>query len=106
MIRQALCLSMLCLSFASQALPRDKVQIAHFKKQHPCPVTGLSKGPCKGYQVDHIKPLMIGGVDHPSNMQWIRTDEHRTKTRQDFADCKAGPVCLHRRVKKVVTTTE
>ena len=41
-----------------------------FKKAHPCPGTGKSSGPCKGYVIDHIKPLKRGGADDPSNMQW------------------------------------
>ena len=88
------------LAVAAQALPRDAVQIKHFRQANPCPATGHTKGPCKGWQVDHIQALMLGGADHPSNMQWSTTQDHRAKTRQDFADCKAGPVCLHRRLKK------
>jgi|GEM_PF-5690426 len=38
---------------------RAKVE---FKLQHPCPATGASKGPCKGYVIDHISPLACGGA--------------------------------------------
>ena len=41
-----------------------------FKKQHPCPATGKSTGPCKGYVIDHVQALKHGGADSPSNMQW------------------------------------
>ena len=40
---------------------------------HPCPATGKSYGACKGYVIDHIKPLQRGGADDPSNMQWQTT---------------------------------
>jgi len=44
---------------------------------------GMSKVP-KGYQVDHIKPLYAGGADKPSNMQLLKIDEHRAKTKNDY----------------------
>ena len=90
----------------AQALPRDQMQVYHFRKANPCPATGHTKGPCAGYNVDHKKPLMTGGADHPSNMSWIKTSEHKKKTKQDFADCKAGPVCLHRGLKKRDSTSD
>jgi len=44
-----------------------------FKKAHPCPVTGLSTGPCPGWSIDHVIPLACGGCDAVSNMQWLPT---------------------------------
>lgn len=41
-----------------------------FRRENPCPVNGSSKGPCKGYVVEHVYPLTCGGLDAPSNMQW------------------------------------
>jgi hypothetical protein len=41
-----------------------------FKRSQPCPSTGRSTGRCRGYVVDHVKPLECGGADAPSNMQW------------------------------------
>lgn len=99
-IAVALVSVLFCATTAVHALPRDKVQTAHFKRDHPCPATGKSKGPCKGYNVDHKQSLMTGGADHPDNMQWVKTADHKRKTKQDLADCKKGPVCLHRRLKK------
>ncbi len=40
-----------------------------FRAANSCPSTGLTQGACPGYQVDHIKPLHLGGPDDPSNMQ-------------------------------------
>jgi hypothetical protein len=96
----ALSALMSSISLEAFALPRDKVQTARFRRDHPCPATGHIKGSCPGYNIDHKKPLMTGGADHPSNMQWVKTADHKKKTKQDIANCKAGPVCLHRRLKK------
>lgn len=41
-----------------------------FKREHPCPATGSSRGACRGYVIDHVKPLECGGADAPYNMQW------------------------------------
>jgi hypothetical protein len=51
-------------------IKRSGVAKHAFMKSHPCPATGKSSGPCRGYVVDHIKPLASGGADSPSNMQW------------------------------------
>jgi len=39
-----------------------------FKQEHPCPASGARKGPCKGYVIDHVKPLACGGADAPSTV--------------------------------------
>lgn len=42
-----------------------------FRQVHPCPVTGLTTGPCPGWAVDHVIPLVCGGCDSVNNMQWL-----------------------------------
>lgn len=58
------------LALASDAFARDPKQVAAFRKTHPCPGTGKTAGACKGWVVDHIKPLCFAGADHPDNMTW------------------------------------
>lgn len=31
---------------------------AEFKRESPCPANGHRRGPCPGYQIDHIVPLL------------------------------------------------
>jgi len=50
-----------------------------FKALHPCPATGSSSGSCRGYVIDHIKPLACGGADSPSNMQWQTKADAKAK---------------------------
>lgn len=41
--------------------------------------TGRQRGPCPGYVIDQLKPLVCGGADAPENMRW-----------QSVADAKDG----------------
>jgi hypothetical protein len=50
-----------------------------FMREHPCPSTGKTSGPCPGYVIDHVVPLKRGGADDPSNMQWQTTSESKAK---------------------------
>lgn len=58
---------------------RSRKQVTEFRKTHPCPVTGKTKGACPGYAVDHIRPLACCGKDDPSNMQWLSDAAHKEK---------------------------
>lgn len=67
---------------------RDPAQVRAFRAEHPCPSTGLKRGACPGWDVDHIVPLCAGGLDHPSNLQWLAKDDHRWKTFIDVRECR------------------
>jgi hypothetical protein len=58
-----------------------------FRRMHPCPVTGLVKGRCAGYVIDHIEPLACGGADAPFNMQWQTTAEAKAKDAVERKNC-------------------
>jgi hypothetical protein len=66
----------------SQAMKRA------FMRSHPCPATGLTRGACKGYVIDHIDPLCAGGADSPENMQWQTKAESLKKDRWERSICK------------------
>lgn len=59
-----------------------------FKREHPCPSTGQGYGPCKGYVVDHVKPLACGGADNPGNMQWQTVAESKAKDQWERKGCR------------------
>ena len=43
--------------FASQAAPRSMAERAAFVRHNPCPATGLRRGSCPGWEVDHVVAL-------------------------------------------------
>lgn len=51
-------------------IARDPHAKEAFRKTHPCPATGKTYGPCRGWTVDHTQALKHGGADAPYNMQW------------------------------------
>ena len=68
-------------------IKRSQEAKQEFKRQHPCPSTGATKGRCEGYIIDHIKPLACGGADSPENMQWQTVEESKAKDKWERADC-------------------
>lgn len=83
------------IALTVQALPvaastkRSQTAIVEFKKAH-CLATGASKGPCKGYVIDHITALACGGADSPSNMQWQTVAEAKEKDKWERRECGKG----------------
>lgn len=76
------------LSCASTAEARDRAQRTEFVREHPCPVTGKTRGPCPGWVVDHIVPLCAGGADTPSNMQWQELKASKEKDKEEWRICR------------------
>lgn len=58
-----------------------------FRKTHPCPGTGRTSGPCRGYVIDHTIALGCGGADAPGNMAWQTTAEAKAKDKWELK-CK------------------
>ena len=52
-----------CARTANGRIARSPEARRAFQASHPCPATGKTSGPCKGYVIDHIKPLKRGGAD-------------------------------------------
>lgn len=79
------------LATSSGASPlRSPALRAEFQRLEPCPSTGLTRGACPGFQVDHAVPLCLGGpkVDQISNLQWLSIEDHKRKTREDVRLCR------------------
>lgn len=66
---------------------RSQSAKVQFKLQNPCPASGATKGPCKGYVIDHIKPLACGGADTPENMQWQTVADAKEKDKWERKGC-------------------
>jgi len=58
-----------------------------FLNQVPCPATGQTGKPCRGYVVDHIRPLACGGADDPSNMQFQTVADGKAKDKWERKTC-------------------
>jgi hypothetical protein len=76
------------LSWPLDSLGRDPKQRAAFQRLTPCPATGKVMGACPGYIADHLRPLCLGGEDHPRNFQWLTVEEAKRKDRADLASCR------------------
>ena len=58
-----------------------------FQLTHPCQSTELTSGACPGYVKDHIVPLVCGGPDAPSNMQWQTIRDAKAKDKWETKGC-------------------
>jgi hypothetical protein len=77
------------LANVSETIKRDSKAISDFKRSNPCPATGLARGSCPGYVLDHIRPLCAGGSDTVANLQWQTTEEAKKKDQIKHAECRA-----------------
>jgi hypothetical protein len=81
-------LALLICVTGGQAAPRSAVAKADFQRQAPCPATGLHRGKCPGYVIDHIVPLCAGGPDAAANMQWQTVSDAKVKDRKERRQCR------------------
>lgn len=81
-------LTTLLITASPSTEARSAKAVRSFKYHNPCPSTDKRQGACPGWEVDHIKPLCLGGEDKPDNMQWLTVAQHRAKTRQDLRTCR------------------
>jgi hypothetical protein len=69
---------------------RSSAARAEFRRDNPRPSTGLKRGACPGFVIDHIRPLACKGEDAPSNMQWQSKAEAKAKDRWELRACAAS----------------
>lgn len=87
MVPALLALALLLPLAAEARIKRSQSAKVEFKHEYPCPASGARKGPCKGYVIDHIKPLACGGADAPPNMQWQTLADSKAKDRWERKGC-------------------
>ena len=61
-----------------------------FRLANPCPSTGQTSGACTGYVIDRIVPVVCGGAEDASNMQWQTIAEAKAKDRWERIGCRPG----------------
>ena len=61
-----------------------------FRLANACPATGQTQGPCTGYVVDRVIPIVCGGEEDPSIMQWQTLAEAKEKDRWEKIGCRKG----------------
>ena len=61
-----------------------------FRLAHPCPSTNQAYGPCTGYVIDRVIPVVCGGAEDPANMQWQTLAEARAKDKWERIGCRPG----------------
>jgi hypothetical protein len=84
----ALMLAIALFLHAGAADARSRAAKAEFQRQNWCPATNHPRGPCPGYEIDHITPLKCGGADSPHNMQWLTVAQHKIKTASEAGHCR------------------
>jgi hypothetical protein len=80
---------------AEAQIKRDRSQVRAFRAENPCPSTSRTRGACAGWEIDHVVPLCAGGADHPTNLQWLRKEDHRFKTLVDVRECRKRAAQSH-----------
>ncbi|MCU0922563.1 MAG: HNH endonuclease [Burkholderiaceae bacterium] len=56
---------------ADGSISRRADVLRAFRNHHPCPSTSSTRGPCPGWNIDHVIPLAVGGCDSVGNLQWL-----------------------------------
>ena len=70
------------------AVNRSTNERRHFGEENSCPADQQKKYThCKGYNIDHIVPICMGGKDEKGNMQWLAVDVKKAKDRIEKAVC-------------------
>ncbi len=86
----AIMLAFACVAAPAAESRRPSNAEILFRLANPCPSTGETRGPCAGYVIDRIIPVICGGADAPGNMQWQTLTEAREKDRWEAIGCRRG----------------
>lgn len=78
------------LSAPIDGIARSSSAKHEFRKLHPCPTNPAPRGPCRGYVIDHVIPLVCGGADAPGNMQWQTIEAGKAKDRWETKGCRGS----------------
>lgn len=104
LLAAALVLTLAPPSGLAGEIHRSEAAVHHFMLAHPCP-GGQDMGSthrCRGWVVDHKRPLCDHGRDEPRNMQWQTAEDGRAKDHCERVKChleypRPGIVCPWRR---------
>lgn len=88
-LRAIVALLLVLLATSGHSASRSAAARAEFQRATPCPATGLRRGACPGWVVDHRMPLCAGGEDHPGNLQWQTVADAVEKDRHERRLCRA-----------------
>lgn len=88
-----MCAIILLLSSSVLAAERSSKMVRDFRRENPCPATGVITGKCPGWVVDHIIPLCFGGADALANMQWQEIKASHIKDRFEREACRLKKAC-------------
>ena len=75
---------------AAGAATRPSDAEIFFRLDNPCPSTGSTRGPCKGYVIDRVIPLVCGGGEVQENLRWATLAEAKAKAKWDRIGCRGG----------------
>lgn len=81
----------------AHSAPRSPAVLRAFRRDHPCPATGLTTGKCKGWKMDHAVPLCWDPKgDVVENLIWEEEAQSYRKDTFERAAC-----ALRERLKKL-----
>jgi hypothetical protein len=66
---------------------RSRSAAREFQREHPCPSTGQTSGPCPGNWRDHVVPLASGGLDAVENTQWQAVSDAKRRDAWEQWEC-------------------